>query len=62
MDIGYGTIIINSCTNLLTTIVIICCQYVDLGYCIDVILGNMVICTIFEWDSPWVHFVELLLD
>ncbi len=54
VDIEYGTITIGSCTNIPTTIVIICCQYVDLGYCINVIVGNMVICTIVEWDNPWV--------
>jgi hypothetical protein len=54
VDIGYGAITISSYTNVPTTIVIICCQYVDLGYYIDVILGNIVICTIVEWDNPWV--------
>jgi hypothetical protein len=49
---------VGSCTNVPTTIIIICCQYVDLGYCIDVIIDNMVIGTIVEWDSPWDIFLN----
>lgn len=55
---GYGTITMGSCTNAPTAIVIICCQYVDLGYYIDVIIGNMVIGTIVKFDNPWVILLK----